>query len=732
MPWTKRPHAASSQAVQPTDQDEIVVLDASAPSRDKWCCCFTCFNFTPDFISSCWNGFLDDRWQSAREPLMSHFKTSATKGCELCSIIYRGGLKAFPDIVATNSKVRLQISKQALSVRARTRGEWRNVYFHAMPGIRPRWNTLGARKILDRTLQGPQCFDKIRKWLKVCETTHDHPKCRQIAESPLPRRVITIQPTSGIPKLYLRETNGATEKYIALSHCWGGFKGCQSTTDNYTDRINGIEFASLPRTFQNAVTFALELGVFHLWIDSLCIVQDDKDNWERESTKMTTVYSKAYLVLAAASAGADDKGFFATPDSIYRGIALESQEGSGRDDLVIHTSLEHASSWHKMFSADALSFVSLGPLGAQAWTLQETLLARRCIGFNQNEIAWECYNAIDCECGMSAEYSIGEYLSKRNRSPLRRSGWVYSASSMGIFGYVSYPRFHCRPLSRFADILTTYLEWRQMIIPNYTRRQLTFPGDTLPALSALASMVGNWSGDQYLAGIWLADIKLGLAWRSVGGKTHLSAPSTYLGPSFSWASINGAIDYKLPDQVQDDGSSPYGSVDVQVLEYSIELSGLNPYGAVNSGWVRLSVLSQTFKLHWDPAGESFVLINESEHCFEGSTFLPDTILRECRISGPENEEHVSILRSTCRDGTQASVNTCVQGALILDVPKGSPYTGTSAKVFDTLHEVAIIVLGLFSTSPDTYQRIGLATVSFESGSAEKWLESLKRKEIIII
>lgn len=71
MPWTMTPHAGSSQAVQPTDQDDIVVLDASAPSRDKWRCCFTCFNFTPDFISSYWNGFRDDSWHSARESLVS-------------------------------------------------------------------------------------------------------------------------------------------------------------------------------------------------------------------------------------------------------------------------------------------------------------------------------------------------------------------------------------------------------------------------------------------------------------------------------------------------------------------------------------------------------------------------------------------------------------------------------------------------------------------------------------
>ncbi|KAF7541497.1 hypothetical protein G7054_g583 [Neopestalotiopsis clavispora] len=479
----------------------------------------------------------------------------------------------------------------------------------------------------------------------------------------------------------------------------------------------------------------MQISVFHIWIDSLCIIQDDKNDWELESTSMAKVYSNAYLVLAAASADADNKGFFTTPDSIYRGVGLESQEGSGRDDLVIHTSLKPQPSLDWSPSA-SLSPVDLGPLGTRAWTLQETLLARRCIGFNENEIAWECHVAIDCECGSSRETSISEHASTRNTSQIRRSDWSYEVGCGGIFGESSFPRFHCRPLSHFANRSTTYLEWRMMIIPNYTRRQLTFPGDKLPALSALANSLSKWSGDQYLAGIWLADIKLGLAWRVRWQETQLPAPSKWIGPSFSWASVNGNIDYILPDEIlKDDNSSRYGSVDVKVLEHRTELSGLNPYGAVNSSWVKLSALSQALSLQWDSTERSFALTNQSEHPFERSRFHPDTLLCESRITGPKNEEYVSVLRSISRDNTQASFNICVIGALILDVPNvprenHSPMVGSSR--FSHVHEIAIMVLGLFSVNPDNYQRIGLATVSFGPESAEKWLGSLTRKGFIVI
>jgi hypothetical protein len=115
-------------------------------------------------------------------------------------------------------------------------------------------------------------------------------------------------------------------KYIALSHCWGGFTGCQSTTANLAERLQGIEYGNLPQTFKDTVYCALQLDIPHIWIDSLCIIQDDVKDWERESAKMSHIYSSAYLMIAAASAVADDKGLLTEPDILYRGVGLESRD----------------------------------------------------------------------------------------------------------------------------------------------------------------------------------------------------------------------------------------------------------------------------------------------------------------------------------------------------------------------------------------------------------------------
>ncbi|KAK0727277.1 heterokaryon incompatibility, partial [Lasiosphaeria miniovina] len=89
-------------------------------------------------------------------------------------------------------------------------------------------------------------------------------------------------------------------KYAALSHCWGspGQQPFTTTADNLASRQSGIDFQHLPPTFRDAVIVASELGVQNLWIDSLCIIQDDADDWARESIRMAAVYGKAHVTIA--------------------------------------------------------------------------------------------------------------------------------------------------------------------------------------------------------------------------------------------------------------------------------------------------------------------------------------------------------------------------------------------------------------------------------------------------
>lgn len=699
--------------------------------KDRRPCCPTCLNYTPDFVNSNWSKSYEKRWSSNREPFASEFRESAARGCDICSVVHRGLLKAIPDDLADDFLSHLVIQRRDFLVSVFQRDpefhELHVIRFRGMTGHPPRWSALRTEEALSRSLRDARCFDLIRKWLEKCDTTHDHPRCKRGADTALPRRVLRIQPALEEPRLHLTETNGATGRYIALSHCWGGFMGCRSTTANLTERAQGIKYRELPQTFKDAVYCALQLDVQFIWIDPLCIIQDDPQDWAQESAKMSQIYSDAYLVLAAASADADDKGFLTTPDVLERGVGLESQAGSGQDDIVMHRwRFAPDSDWSD--GPKPNSGIDIGPLSTRAWTLQETLLARRCVGFNKRQIAWECHSLIDCE---------RDHLHKAESSQKSQKDWLYVISD-GLSGTVTRGLHHARPLTNLQDTSTFCLEWHLMLVPNYTRRMLTLAEDKLPAVSALASIIAKSSGDEYIAGLWRNDINIGLAWRSghnAWKRTLLPSLTDLVAPSFSWASIDGPIDYCLPDPILQDGRSSYGSVGVTLLECSVPLSSSNPFGAVNGGWMRLSALAHSFSLAWEATRRQYMLTDKTDYQPHKLEFTPDTMLREITTQGSNGEHSVIVLRATSEDNLENWIQATVEGVLILDVPRteGDSYEFESGSGYVPAHEVAILVLSPSSVNKKQFQRIGLATAVFKAGAdvVQGWLGSAKRREFLI-
>ena len=96
-----------------------------------------------------------------------------------------------------------------------------------------------------------------------------------------------------------------------MSHCWGQLKEDEkfcTYRHNITALRDSIDFDKLPKTFQDIVTVTRGLGERFLWIDSLCIIQEDEDDWKIES-KMETVFSSVYCTIAAGSAKDSTEGF---------------------------------------------------------------------------------------------------------------------------------------------------------------------------------------------------------------------------------------------------------------------------------------------------------------------------------------------------------------------------------------------------------------------------------------
>lgn len=138
----------------------------------------------------------------------------------------------------------------------------------------------------------------LQEWIQHCMTTH--PRCSN-GVGILPLRVIDVgQPGMEHPFLYISQ--GESAAYMALSHCWGSTALLKTTTSNIDNHRRELDWMALSKTFRDAITITQDLGVRYLWIDSICILQDENMDWEAQSRQMATIYSNARVVLAATDA----------------------------------------------------------------------------------------------------------------------------------------------------------------------------------------------------------------------------------------------------------------------------------------------------------------------------------------------------------------------------------------------------------------------------------------------
>lgn len=115
-------------------------------------------------------------------------------------------------------------------------------------------------------------IERIKQLVDYCVQSHGD--CEKPLTSLLPRRVVYIPDDGSNPRLYI--TKGGKHDYIALSHCWGKTQLLTTEASTIKQRQKGIKWDDLPKTFKDAIRVARILKIQYIWIDSLCILQDDR------------------------------------------------------------------------------------------------------------------------------------------------------------------------------------------------------------------------------------------------------------------------------------------------------------------------------------------------------------------------------------------------------------------------------------------------------------------------
>ena len=234
--------------------------------------------------------------------------------------------------------------------------------------------------------------DRIRTlkgWMHTCLSNHRH--CSP-TNGYLPKRLIDAA-SSRKPRIVMVDQLDAEDvNYATLSYCWGASRfGTTKDTERLYSRE--IPWDCIPRTLQDALDVTHALQIPYLWIDSLCIVQDDLDEWEIEAAKMQNIYAGSSLTIAATDSS-DSSGGLATrkyvdPGSLLPQDAVKVEQALG-NFFAAPNKDDNTATLVRMKQRDVRDAVDDSILSTRGWVLQEVVLSHRIVHFMDWELFWTC------------------------------------------------------------------------------------------------------------------------------------------------------------------------------------------------------------------------------------------------------------------------------------------------------------------------------------------------------
>ncbi|KAK4663984.1 uncharacterized protein QC763_501080 [Podospora pseudopauciseta] len=526
--------------------------------------CPECVGITFDDVAGDAIGALDPMtcWERGDTlPDLPHFSLSAKNGCSFCAFLchllrerlpkqyaavtetagcprvvtvkldtpaytMRSDLMVVTNDLAGNNDAEEEDGLHSLCLTFGSKGwpqDWRvrvRVYQH--PGSTAVSESLGITlKVPSTDVLSQGSIQTLKTWLRTCDD--EHPSCQNADSSWLPTRLIYIGTHDNItPRLI--QVSGAslplTTQYIALSYCWGPPSQTRpqltTTIATLPQRLETVPEHIMPGTHRDLVLLARRLGIQYIWIDALCIIQDNHKDWETEAASMFRVYRHAYLTVVAAAGDSCHSGFLSRPGvGPLAVVPFQSRLGTVSGSYLL--------SWHQEYSAwDANnpSHMSGCSWATRGWTLQEDVLSSRVVYFRDTTSFFRC------QTQRCLEHSTTVYRNVHR--------WQERFGSSALAG----PSDHnSSKTTEGRDKTNLYKLWRAMVA-EYSLRNLTVEEDKLPAISGLARSFNVGLDDQYFAGLWRGDFVRALFWST---RHDAVKPAKFCAPSWSWASWKGEV-----------------------------------------------------------------------------------------------------------------------------------------------------------------------------------------------
>ncbi|KAF2853571.1 HET-domain-containing protein [Plenodomus tracheiphilus IPT5] len=408
-------------------------------------------------------------------------------------------------------------------------------------------------------------------WRMINNCVSSHPRCktRQSRHTTLPRRVLDLFTGEDSKSIRLHESEYVEAErryeygeYVALSHVWGLAKGLpQLTTSTLQAHKKSITWSTLPRILQEAVTLTRAMKIRWLWIDSLCLMQDETQEKLEESLQMDDIFGSAFLTIAATSAtDSCTQPLFPIKKQPFK-VQAKDNHGSPVKIYVreqpSHYSFKapfddgaHMNDWELPFNISEESNLHT-PLLTRAWAYTERLLSPRVLHFTKSEMILECREGYQCECDRIDNTT---YDSRTTDCIKQEFGRLLAETSSHL-DTIGQGNGSTRVENMISQLASTSLangsqallqlreEALQLwsyIITEYTARNITYDSDRLIAIASIAKALSPTLQSGYIAGQWTFST-LALLWypNDATQCRRTEVPNGQV-PSWSWASIEGS------------------------------------------------------------------------------------------------------------------------------------------------------------------------------------------------
>ena len=319
-------------------------------------------------------------------------------------------------------------------------------------------------------------------------------------------------------------------RWLTLSYVWGQSSCIQLEKSNFEELTTpgALNHIRLPKTIKESMEVVQRLGERYLWVDMLCIVQDDKQSKRNQIDNMGIVYGFSSLTIVAASGEDAESG-------------LAGWQSGSRCAIQYHETVQ------------GLKLLAMGPTLAsalgrsvwstRAWTYQESILSKRMLVFTPQQVFFYC--AAEPVTEDSLHYDL-KYKECYYKSPHMRHDAFMRDPHFKSFPWKDSDEIKNRGLLEGKDFGSKDLrDAYQTLIEEYSCRSLTYPADILNAVSGVLRMVPPFVYDNYCCGLPESHFDWALLWQPMG-PLHRRNDLNFAGqsfPSWSWTGWQGPIGY---------------------------------------------------------------------------------------------------------------------------------------------------------------------------------------------